>query len=194
MHQMSANAERAGVARGEALRDPVSDETRGTTHETEGTGSGLLLEALARQNLLKAMKRVKTNKGAAGIDGMEIDLTAFLRPGDIRQLKNKHIEIITGNYNYLRITPPEIKRNRSAMVSMPQAVGIYKRVIAFNQAQGYGRPEDYVFFPQENNRQFALSTIGWLFSWILKELGLKKARMVATALSTVCAILPSHFG
>jgi RNA-directed DNA polymerase len=76
MHQMSATAERAGVARGEALRDSVSDETQGTTHDTEGTGSGLLLQALARQNLLKAMKRVKANKGAAGIDGMDIDQTA----------------------------------------------------------------------------------------------------------------------
>jgi len=46
MHQISAHAERAGVARGEALRDPVSDETQGTTHEAEGTGSGLLLQAL----------------------------------------------------------------------------------------------------------------------------------------------------
>ena len=46
MHQMSATAERAGVARGEALRDSVSDETQGTTHEAEGTGSGLLLQAL----------------------------------------------------------------------------------------------------------------------------------------------------
>jgi hypothetical protein len=52
MHQMSATAELTGVARGGALRDSVSDET----HDTEGTGSGLLLEALARQNLLKAMK------------------------------------------------------------------------------------------------------------------------------------------
>ena len=75
MHQMSAHAERAGVARGEALRDPVSDETQDTTHETEGTGSGLLLQALTRQNLLKAMKRVKANKGAAGVDGMDIDQT-----------------------------------------------------------------------------------------------------------------------
>ena len=75
MHQMSANAERAGVARGEAPRDPVSDETQGTTHDTESTGSGLLLQALTRQNLLKAMKRVKANKGAAGADGMDIDQT-----------------------------------------------------------------------------------------------------------------------
>jgi integrase len=98
----------------------------------------------------------------------------FLRPGDIRQLKNKHIEVILGKYNYLRITPPEVKRHRSAMVSMPQAVGIYNRVKAFNTANGFGSPEDYVFFPQETNRQFALSTIGWLFSWILKEQGLKQ--------------------
>jgi hypothetical protein len=75
MHQMSANAEQAGVARGEALRDFVGDETQGTAHETEGTGSALLLEALTIQNLLKAMKRVKANKGAAGIDGMDIDQT-----------------------------------------------------------------------------------------------------------------------
>ena len=76
MHQMSAHAERAGVVRGEALHDPVSDETQGTICETEGTGSELLLEALTRQNLLKAMKRVKANKGAAGIDGMDIVQTA----------------------------------------------------------------------------------------------------------------------
>ncbi len=98
----------------------------------------------------------------------------FMRPGDIRQLKNKHIEVISGKYNYLRITPPEIKRHRSAMVSMPQAVGIYARLMAWNRGRGFGRPEDYVFFPQESNRQFALSTISWLFSWILKELNLKK--------------------
>lgn len=98
----------------------------------------------------------------------------FMRPGDIRQLKNKHIEVISGKYNYLRITPPEVKRHRSAMVSMPQAVGIYARLMAWNRGRGFGGPEDYVFFPQESNRQFALSTISWLFSWILKELNLKK--------------------
>jgi len=37
--------------------------------------SGLLLEVLARQNLLKALKRVNANKGASGIDGRDIDQT-----------------------------------------------------------------------------------------------------------------------
>jgi len=95
MHQMSAKAERAGVARGEALRDPASDETQGTTHETEGTGSGLLLEALTRQNLLKAMKRVKANKGAAGIDGMDIDQTVEYLKHHWSRIRS---ELLAGTY------------------------------------------------------------------------------------------------
>ena len=74
-HQMSMKIERADVEKGEALRDPVSDETCGPTQDPESTGSGLLLEVLARENLLRAMKRVKSNKGAAGIDAMGIDQT-----------------------------------------------------------------------------------------------------------------------
>ena len=95
MHQMSATAERAGVARGEALRDSVSDETQGTTHDTQGTGPGLLLQALARQNLLKAMKRVKANKGAAGIDGMDIAQTAEYLKHHWPRIRS---ELLTGTY------------------------------------------------------------------------------------------------
>jgi integrase len=97
----------------------------------------------------------------------------FLRPGDIRQLKNKHIEIISGKFNYLRLTPPEIKRHKAPTVSLPQAVNIYKTVLKHQTAQGFGGPEDYVFFPEEKNRMRALNTIGWLFNWIMNSLGLK---------------------
>ena len=98
----------------------------------------------------------------------------FLRPGDIRQLKNKHLEIISGKFNYLRLTPPEIKRHKAPTVSLPQAVNIYKTVLKHHTAQGYGGPEDYVFFPEEKNRLRALNTIGWLFNWIMNSLGLKE--------------------
>lgn len=74
-HQMSATAERTGVTKGEVQSDVVSDETCGPTHDTKNTGSELLLEVLARQNLLKALKRVKANKGAADIDGHYIGQT-----------------------------------------------------------------------------------------------------------------------
>ena len=97
----------------------------------------------------------------------------FLRPGDVRQLKNKHIEIISGKFNYLRLTPPEIKRHKAPTVSLPQAVTIYKTLLAHQTAKGFGKPDDYVFFPEEKNRLRCLNTIGWLFNWIMNSLGIK---------------------
>jgi group II intron reverse transcriptase/maturase len=73
---MSAQAERAGVTRGEAARDPASDEATGPRRDTESTGSALLQAALTRENLRQAWKRVKANKGAAGVDGLDIEQTA----------------------------------------------------------------------------------------------------------------------
>lgn len=74
--QKSAQAERAGVAHGEAGRDPVSDEANNPRRDTENTGSGLLQAVLTRENLRQAWKRVKANKGAAGVDGLDIKQTA----------------------------------------------------------------------------------------------------------------------
>ncbi len=58
--QMPAQAGRVGVARGEAARDPVSDEASSPRHDTKSIGSVLLLAALTRENLQRAFKRVLT--------------------------------------------------------------------------------------------------------------------------------------
>lgn len=70
---MSASAERIGVVGGEAAGDPVSEETGGLRHSKEDTGSALLQAALTRENLRAAFKQVRANKGAAGVDGLDID-------------------------------------------------------------------------------------------------------------------------
>jgi RNA-directed DNA polymerase len=96
MRQMPERSGRAGRRHGEAVPNTASDETRGTLHEHPDTGSakqlagtgGLLGAALTRQNLQAAWKRVKANKGAAGVDGLSIEQTAqLLRQSwsDIRQ-------------------------------------------------------------------------------------------------------------
>ena len=96
MRQMPDKSGRVGVAHGEAVRDPVSDEACGPPLEHPDAGSaksmagtgGLLEKALTRQNLQAAWKRVKANKGAAGADGLDIEQTAqVIRQSwpDIRQ-------------------------------------------------------------------------------------------------------------
>jgi len=96
MRQMPEQPGRAGVTRGEAVRDPANDEACGPPCEYQGTGSarpkagtgGLLEAALTRENLHGAWKWVKANKGAAGVDGLGIEQAAELlrtRWSDIRQ-------------------------------------------------------------------------------------------------------------
>ena len=75
MRQMSAKAERSDSRQGEAQPESVSDEAPRPRHEAEDTGPGLLGAVLARANMQQAMKRVRSNRGAAGIDGLGIDET-----------------------------------------------------------------------------------------------------------------------
>jgi len=103
MRQMPGQPGRAGRRHGEAGPDTASDETGSTLHEHPDTGlakrsagtGGLLGAALTRQNLQLAWKRIKANKGAAGVDGLDIGQTAELlrtRWPDIRQA------LLAGNY------------------------------------------------------------------------------------------------
>jgi len=88
--QMPASAGRFGAGGGEAASQPDSDEAGRPRHEPADIGPGLLEAALARENLQRAWKRVRANKGAAGVDGLDIDQTAaWLRtawPGIREQL------------------------------------------------------------------------------------------------------------
>lgn len=76
MCQMPVQTGRAGKVCGEAARLPASGEACGSRHESGDTGSSLLMAALTRENLKRAFKRVRANKGAAGVDGLDIDQTS----------------------------------------------------------------------------------------------------------------------
>jgi retron-type reverse transcriptase len=64
------------TASGETVRSSISDEVNRPQNETDNAGQGLLERAFARENLKRAWKRVKANKGAAGVDGLDIDQAA----------------------------------------------------------------------------------------------------------------------
>ena len=94
---------RVGVAHGEAGRDLISDEAcdplpehrdTGLAKRSTGTG-GLLDAALTRHNLQQAWQRVKANKGAAGVDGLDIEQTAQRLKTGWPEIRN---QLLTGRY------------------------------------------------------------------------------------------------
>ena len=76
-HQKSAQAQRSSRTHGEAGRGDGSGEARlaGQAVRDSG-GANLRLQALTRENLVAAWKRVKANAGSAGVDGLSVRQTA----------------------------------------------------------------------------------------------------------------------
>ena len=101
--QMSGQLELPLEGRGEAPRVQRSEEVPMATRATEGSGRSDLMEMVVRRpNLQNALRRVKSNKGSPGIDGMTVDeLSAYLREHweEIRE------QLLAGTYR-----PQEVKR------------------------------------------------------------------------------------
>jgi RNA-directed DNA polymerase len=101
--QMSGQLELPLEGRGEAPRVQRSEEVPMAARATEGSGRSDLMEMVVhRPNLQNALRRVKSNKGSPGIDGMTVDeLNAYLREHweEIRE------QLLAGTYR-----PQEVKR------------------------------------------------------------------------------------
>ena len=78
MRQKPEISGRQETETGEARQVCCLDEAGRPRRATNDTGPGLLMAVLARESLLRAMKQVRANKGAAGVDGLDIDQTAAL--------------------------------------------------------------------------------------------------------------------
>ncbi len=75
-HQKSGQPERVVTGEGEAHAEAARDEARPAFQQQTGLGrEDLLWQALSRENMAAAWKRVKANKGSAGIDGLTIEQT-----------------------------------------------------------------------------------------------------------------------
>lgn len=99
-------------------------------------------------------------------------VNSFVRPGDLRQLKHKHVTVVRGDSVYLRLNLPETKKHDKPMVTLQPAVHVYEALLQHSKAQGYGGPEDHVFLPAEKDRNYALAVLGFWFKWVMREAGL----------------------
>lgn len=97
---------------------------------------------------------------------------SFVRPGDLRQLKHKHVTVVRGQNVYLRMNFPETKKHDKPIVTMQASVQVYESLLRYQTTQGFGGPEDYLFLPAENDRDYALAVLGFWFKWVMREAGL----------------------
>ncbi len=98
-------------------------------------------------------------------------VNSFVRPGDIRQLKHKHVQVVRADSTYLRLTLPETKKHDTPVVTLRPAVQVYEVALARAQALGQGGPDDYVFLPGETDRVYALAVLGFWYKWVMREAG-----------------------
>jgi RNA-directed DNA polymerase len=117
MRQMPAQAGRVGVAHGEAVRDPASDEASGPPHEHPDTGSarpkagaGTLLEAALTRENLQRRGSGEGQQGRGGVDGLDIEPTAQLLRTSWPQIRQA---LLQGTY----------RPSRCARVTIPNRTG-----------------------------------------------------------------------
>jgi group II intron reverse transcriptase/maturase len=95
MHQKPGKPGPVVTRSGEAARRSAGDEAPLGRHEPRRSGSALLEAALVRENLMAAWKRVKANRGSAGVDGRSIEETgAYLKQHWLRI----RAELLRGTY------------------------------------------------------------------------------------------------
>ena len=99
-------------------------------------------------------------------------VNGFMRPSDIKFIKHKHVTVVRGKHIYLRLNLPETKKHDKPIVTLQPAVFVYERLLAQQIADGYGRPDDYLFLPSLNNRKWLLIAYGWQFMYIQSLAGI----------------------
>jgi integrase len=134
---------------------------------------------LLKKTVSDAIKKKINVRGHLITDEMRLMITfmvnTFLRPSDIKNLRNRNIEIIEGENTYLRISPEESKTINTPIVSMEDAVGIYRDLLAHHTKSKKPKgQEDFVFLPEIKNRDFALQTLRRQFEELLGRAKLKR--------------------
>lgn len=98
-------------------------------------------------------------------------VNSFVRPSDIKIMQNKHITVVRGDHVYLRLNLPETKKHNKPVVTMQAAVRVYERLLEWQKANGYGRPDDYVFLPDVAERKVAMMRLLHMFTFIKNKTG-----------------------
>ncbi len=104
-------------------------------------------------------------------------VNSYVRPTDIKNIQHKHVDVIRGEYSYLRLNLPPSKGHKYPITTMPWAVRVYERIVERNQLLGRARPDDYLFMPAQGSksRDNALKLLQRQFDALLDVTSLKNS-------------------
>ena len=94
-------------------------------------------------------------------------VNSFIRPSDLKMLKHKHVEVVSGLNTYLRLTLPETKKHDAPIVTLFPAVRIYREIVRCQQPRNKANGNDYLFLPEQRDRNYALNILRLMFNWVL---------------------------
>jgi integrase len=121
----------------------------------------------------KSVRRLKYTPHFAHF--IVIHVHSFIRINDHKLLRHKHVKIREKDgRRFLEIFPPSSKTSDRSSVSNQEAVEAYEKLLTEDKARGFGRPEDFVFYPEFRKRDYALSVMRRLFLQLCKNLGLQQ--------------------
>jgi hypothetical protein len=135
------------------------------------------------ERLLSGLKKIEAGKPEIVVKGARIDwelrfivtflTSSFVRPGDIFVLQHKHVEecVTDDGQPYLRLDYPASKGHAAAVITMPAAAKIYRRLV--QRRARSPRPTDYVFLPDRSNRTYAKELVRRQFTAALEHMDLK---------------------
>jgi hypothetical protein len=103
----------------------------------------------------------------------------FIRPSDVKLIKHKHIHVKHEekgliSYDYLWLPIPETKSHNKPLISMPRAAYFYRKLREMRLKNGRQiNDDDYLFEPEQLNRDTAYRRLVRQFDALLEALQLK---------------------
>ena len=104
---------------------------------------------------------------------------SYIRPTDIKFMQHKHVDVVKGEYTFLRLRIPPTKGHKDPITTMPKAVDCYQTLKRHHIGKGLidkeKNAEDFVFLPQyKTNRDYALKQLQRQFEILLWDTQMAK--------------------
>ncbi len=150
--------------------EPIAGEPQNTPSSKIST---LMTEVLDKENLKRALERVKRNKGAPGIDGMTVDeLSAHLKA----HWPSIRAQLVAGSYCPQPVRRVEIPKpdGRKRLLGIPTVIDRFIQQalaqVVQRQWEPHFHPNSYGFRPGRNAHQamrHAQATIRQGYGWVV---------------------------